>query len=224
MRGVVTSAKPDHNRPVSGAPVTHASRTRVIGIDPGSRKTGWGVIDVLHQERRLVHVDNGALFLNTKAELSDRLLELSKALAQVIETLRPTCSAVEDVYVAKGARSALILGQARGAAVATLGLHGLSVETHTAAQVKARVTGRGRASKEQIAEMVCVLLGLPEHPYEDAADALAVAVCHALTFLGPEALRQAASTTAGKPAKSSSGRARKGRAGLADLARAQGKI
>jgi crossover junction endodeoxyribonuclease RuvC len=194
-------------------------RTRVLGIDPGSRKTGWGVIDVLHQERKLVHVDNGALFLDTKADLSARLLELSRALAQVIETHRPTCSAVEDVYVAKGARSALILGQARGAAVATLGLHGLTVESHTAAQVKARVTGRGRASKEQVAEMVCVLLGLPEHPFEDAADALAVAVCHAMTFLGPEVMARAASTTGAKPAK-----ARKGRAGLADLARAQGKI
>ncbi len=182
------------------------------------------MIDVLHKERKLVHVDNGALLLDTKADLSARLLELSKALAKVIETHRPSCSAVEDVYVSKGARSALILGQARGAAVATLGLHGLSVESQTAAQVKARVTGRGRASKEQVAEMVCVLLGLPEHPYEDAADALAVAVCHGMTFLGPEVLRQTPSTTGGKPGNSRSGSARKGRAALADLARAQGKI
>jgi crossover junction endodeoxyribonuclease RuvC len=184
---------------------------RVLGVDPGSRKAGWGVVDVELERRTLTHVDNGVILLDHKAELPDRVLELSRAIHKVVETYRPTHSAVEDVFVQKGARSALVLGQARGAVLATLGLCEVPVASHTTSQVKSRVTGKGRATKLQVAEMVTLLLQLPEHPYEDAADALAVAICHALEGGVPQAP---------KPVK----RRGKKRDALADLARAQGKL
>ncbi len=159
--------------------------------------------------------------LDVKAPLTDRLVDLSRRLHQVVESYRPDVSAVEEVYVDKGVRSALILGQARGAVLATLGLCGLVVEGHTATQVKQRVTGRGRASKAQANEMVCQVLGLPEAPFEDAADALAVAICQGMNALAPSAYSLAVSAAAKAPVSTSK---RRGRAGLEDLARAQGKL
>lgn len=189
-------------------------KVRVIGIDPGSRKTGWGVVDV--DGSRVVHVDNGVLMLDGDADLTIRLVDLAHRLNDVITTYAPDRAAVEDVFVQKGARSALILGQARGAALTTLGLRGLSVTSYPTSLVKQRVTGGGRAEKLQVAAMVTVLLGLKEHPFEDAADALAVAIAAALD--GPVHLplpqlkkKQAASKS-------------KGRDALAALARAQGKL
>lgn len=189
---------------------------RVLGIDPGSRKAGWGILDVELRSKKIHHVDNGVIFLDEKASLTDRLVALSRGLHQIIEAHRPHVAAVEDVFVQKGARSALILGQARGAALATLGLCGVPVASHTTSQVKARVTGRGRAGKEQVAEMVCVALRLPEHPFEDAADALAVALCHALdrtvgVAMPPPPVKRRATS-------------QRRRDGLAALARAQGKL
>lgn len=189
---------------------------RVLGVDPGSRKAGWGVVDVEAGSKKLHHVDNGVIFLKEGEPLTDRLVALSRALHGVIESFRPDVAAVEDVFVQKGARSALILGQARGAALATLGLCQVLVVSHTTSQVKARVTGRGRATKEQVAEMVCVALGLKEHPFEDAADALAVALCHALD-------RTAGVVVPAAPVKRRAG-TRGRREGLAALARAQGKL
>lgn len=192
-------------------------RVRVLGIDPGSVKTGWGVVDVLGA-RRVVHVDNGVLFLDDSAALPRRLLELSRRLVEVASAYAPDVAVVEDVFVAKGARSALVLGQARGAALAALGMAGLDVHGYATARVKARVAGRGAATKEQVQEMVRVALGLPEVPFEDAADALAVALCHAYEIDAPPALR--AQSTA-KRLSSSSSQTRKG---LLALARAQGKL
>jgi len=151
---------------------------RVLGVDPGSRKTGWGVVDV--SGNRVVHVDNGVLMLDDDSDLTIRLTDLAHRLNDLVTTYAPDAAAVEDVFVRKGARSALILGQARGAALTTLGLRGLKVTSYATSMVKQRVTGGGRADKEQVAAMVSALLGLPEHPYEDAADALAVALCAAL--------------------------------------------
>lgn len=189
-------------------------RTRVLGIDPGSRKAGWGVVDV--EGNSVVHVDNGVLMLDTDSDLTIRLVDLAHRLNDVITTYAPDRAAVEDVFVQKSARSALILGQARGAALTTLGLRGLKVTSYTPSMIKQRVTGGGRADKEQVASMVTVLLGLPEYPFEDAADALAVAICAA--FDGP--LRFSRDTMIpATPAKTKS----KGRDALAALARAQGK-
>ena len=189
--------------------------TRVLGIDPGSRKTGWGVVDV--DGSRVVHVDNGVLFLDQDRDLTIRLVDLAHRLNDVITTYQPERAAVEDVFVQKGARSALILGQARGAALTTLGLRGLKVTSYTTSMVKQRVTGGGRAGKEQVAAMVTALLGLPEYPFEDAADALAVALCAA--FDGPLPIA-GMSMPAAKP--KTVPRAR-GRDALLVLARAQGK-
>jgi crossover junction endodeoxyribonuclease RuvC len=183
--------------------------TRLLGVDPGSHKTGWGVLDV--HEGRVTHVDNGVLFLDSDEDLAIRLVDLCHRLNDVIVRYRPAAAAVEDVFVRKGARSALILGQARGAALATLGLAGLRVTSVPTSLVKVRVTGRGRAEKGQVAEMVRAILGLPEVPFEDAADALAVA----LSVVG--APSQAGGLRASPP------RGRGSRDGLLALARAQGK-
>lgn len=152
---------------------------RILGVDPGSRKTGWGLIEV-RARGKIVHVDHGVLRLDTKAELPERLVELSRGIHGVTERARPHLAALEDVFGSKGIRSALILGQARGAVLATLGLCGVRVMSHTPSQVKSRVAGTGRATKDQVGEMVRALLGLDTVPYEDAADALAVAICQAV--------------------------------------------
>jgi crossover junction endodeoxyribonuclease RuvC len=193
---------------------------RVLGVDPGSRKTGWGLVDV--DGHRVVHVDNGVLFLDDDRDLTIRLVDLAHRLNDVITTYKPDRAAVEDVFVQKGARSALILGQARGAALTTLGLRGLAVTSYSTSMVKQRVTGGGRAGKEQVAAMVSSILGLPAWPFEDAADALAVAVCAALDNALP--VRATSSslppTMALSPRKSRS----RGRDALLALARKQGKV
>ena len=191
-------------------------RQRILGIDPGSRKTGWGVVDVAGSV--VTHVDNGVLMLDDDRDLTIRLVDLAHRLNDVITTYGPDRAAVEDVFVQKSARSALILGQARGAALTTLGLRGLAVTSYPASVVKQRVAGRGQADKEQVAAMVTALLGLPEHPFEDAADALAVALCAGLD--NPAVARALSSS----PSSSSAKKPKRGREALAALARAQGKL
>jgi crossover junction endodeoxyribonuclease RuvC len=182
---------------------------RVLGIDPGSHKTGWGAIEV--EGSRVSHVDNGVIFLDDDGDLTVRLVDLAHRLRDRLVELKPDVVVVEDVFVRKGARSALILGQARGVVLATCGMQGLPVRSVPTSQVKLRVAGRGRADKVQVAEMVRALLGLPELPFEDAADALAVA----LSAVGD--VTRPASPPA-RPRKKS-----RGRDALLELARAQGK-
>lgn len=182
---------------------------RVLGIDPGSHKTGWGAIEI--QGNRVTHVDNGVIFLDDDRDLTVRLVDLAHRLRDRLIELKPDVVVVEDVFVRKGARSALILGQARGVVLATCGMQGLPVKSVPTSQVKLRVTGRGRADKTQVAEMVRALLGLPELPFEDAADALAVALSSS-GDLG--------STAAPPPPVKKRTR---GRDALLALARAQGK-
>lgn len=190
-------------------------QVRILGVDPGSRKTGWGVVDV--DGSRVVHVDNGVLMLDDDRDLTIRLVDLAHRLNDVVTTYAPDRAAVEDVFVQKSARSALILGQARGAVLTTLGLRGLKVTPYSASMVKQRVTGGGRADKLQVAAMVTAVLGLREHPFEDAADALAVALCAA--FDSPLRL-SSTSTSPLPPAKKPKTR---GRDALLALAVAQGK-
>jgi crossover junction endodeoxyribonuclease RuvC len=186
---------------------------RILGVDPGSRKTGWGVVELVGA--RVVHVDNGVLMLDDDRDLTIRLVDLAHRLNDVVTTYAPDRAAVEDVFVQKGARSALILGQARGAVLTTLGLRGLTVTPYSTSMVKQRVTGGGRADKLQVAAMVTALLGLPEHPFEDAADALAVALCAA--FDGPLPIT-------GTPLAAHKARPKtRGRDALLALAVAQGK-
>ena len=149
----------------------------ILGIDPGSRITGYGIIS--KEGNRLIHIDNGAIFTQSAKDFPQRLQQIFAGLSTIIEQYQPEAVAVENVFLAKNAQSALKLGQARGAAIVAAVCVGLSVFEYTALQVKQAVVGSGRAEKQQVQHMIKVLLNLPEVAQEDASDALAVAVCHA---------------------------------------------
>jgi crossover junction endodeoxyribonuclease RuvC len=150
---------------------------RIIGIDPGSRITGYGVIE--KQGHRLGFVTCGTIRTVAEKDFSSRLLVIFNGLLGVIEQHHPEVAAVEDLFVAHNARSALKLGQARGAAVVAAMQQNLPVHDYSARKVKQAVAGYGQASKEQVQQMVQTLLELSGVPSSDAADALAVAICHA---------------------------------------------
>ena len=150
--------------------------TLILGIDPGSRKTGFGVIEVDGNRHR--YVTSGVIHLRSDA-LPSRLKDLFDNLCALVELHCPQQVAVEEVFLAKNASSALKLGQARGAAIAACVSRALEVSEYTARQIKQAVVGRGNAQKVQVQHMVCTLLALPAPPAEDAADALAAALCHA---------------------------------------------
>ncbi len=161
---------------------------RVLGVDPGSQKTGWGVIEIVRRTGQFSHIDNGVIMLDKKEALVDRLVDLSAELHRLVKLYRPAQAAVEDVFLAKSAKSALVLGQARGAVMASIGLVGVPISSYSSTRVKSLVTGQGRAGKEQVAHWVCHHLSLPELPFEDAADALAVALCHGIEVISPKSL------------------------------------
>lgn len=148
---------------------------RILGIDPGSRFTGYGVIDV--QGDRVRPVAQGVIRAGS-GEFTERLGIIFEGIRQVIDEHAPTEVAVETVFVSRNAASALKLGQARGAAVCAAISRGLPVAEYSPRSVKQAIVGRGGADKVQVQHMVCVLLQLGEAPAEDAADALAVALCH----------------------------------------------
>jgi crossover junction endodeoxyribonuclease RuvC len=150
---------------------------RILGIDPGSRTTGYGVIDA--DGRTLRCVECGVVQAPAGLPLEKRLAMILKGLLEVVEELAPQVAAVEDIFHAVNARSALALGQARGVALAAVAMTGIVVHAYPPAVVKKAVTGRGRASKEQVGRMVRLLVGLRREPRVDAADALAVAIAHA---------------------------------------------
>ena len=150
---------------------------RILGIDPGSSVTGYGLVEQVGS--RLVHGAHGTLRPPRRAELALRLEHLYRGLTEIVAEHRPDVAAVEQVFVSVSPRSALVLGQARGVALAVLGAAGLGVSEYTPAQVKQAVTGTGRAPKGQVKTMVRRLLALERTPAEDAADALAVAIRHA---------------------------------------------
>ena len=149
----------------------------ILGIDPGSRITGYGLIR--KEGNRLIHVDNGAIFTRDAEDFPQRLQQIFTGLSTIIAQYRPDAVAVENVFLAKNAQSALKLGQARGAAIVAAVAVGLAVFEYSALQVKQAVVGSGRAEKVQVQQMIKALLNLPEIAQEDASDALAVAVCHA---------------------------------------------
>jgi len=149
---------------------------RVLGIDPGSRITGYGVVDQIGN--KLVHVDNGAIFTDKAEDFAGRLKRIFDGLSEIIAQYGPDEVAVENIFFSTNVQSALKLGQARGAAIVAAVHAGLPVAEYTALQVKQAVVGQGRAEKGQVQKMLKVLLGLPEIAQEDASDALAVAICH----------------------------------------------
>ncbi|MEJ5366294.1 MAG: crossover junction endodeoxyribonuclease RuvC [Desulfosoma sp.] len=149
---------------------------RVLGIDPGSRHTGYGVVD--GDGDRLRTVTCGSVPLPASLPLPVRLGRIFTEISGLIEHTRPDEMAVEDVFVSRNARSALVLGQARGAAIAA-GIHGgLRVFEYSALEIKQAVVGYGKAEKNQVMHMIRVLLALHDLNDPHAADALAVAVCH----------------------------------------------
>jgi crossover junction endodeoxyribonuclease RuvC len=150
---------------------------RIIGIDPGSRITGYGIID--KQGPGLGFVTCGTIRAEKEKDFSRRLLVIFEGLSEVMEQHQPEVAAVEDLFVAHNVRSALKLGQARGAAAVAAMKQGLPVHDYTPRVVKQAVAGYGHAQKEQVQHMVRTLLGLSGAPSSDAADALAVAICHA---------------------------------------------
>jgi len=150
---------------------------RILGIDPGSRTTGYGFIE--QQGNRLIHIDNGAIMTRSRNALADRLALIYRQLEELIKEFQPEAVAVEQVFMAKNPASALKLGHARGVALLAGIQAGLPVAEYTALQVKSAVVGYGRASKSQVQQMTRTLLCLPEIAQEDASDALAIAICHA---------------------------------------------
>ncbi len=150
---------------------------RVLGIDPGTLTMGYGVIEAGDDEVALI--DYGALSNPARSPIGERLSYLYEELLKIICRYQPDVVAVEQPFVAKNARSALAIGRAQAIAILAAANKGIAIYEYTPAQVKQRVTNYGASSKEQIQEMVRLQLGLSEVPQpSDAADALAVAICH----------------------------------------------
>jgi len=152
------------------------NRVRILGVDPGLRVTGFGIIE--KNGSRLVYVTSGCV-RSGAGELSLRLKTILDGLAEVIAANQPQQVAIEKVFVNVNPQSTLALGQARGTAICAAVLAGLPVAEYTALQVKQSVVGKGHAAKGQVQHMVRRLLALPGDPSPDAADALACAICHA---------------------------------------------
>jgi crossover junction endodeoxyribonuclease RuvC len=159
----------------------HRGTRRILGLDPGLRVTGYGVIEC--NGNALAYVASGCIRAGDGA-LPTRLGVIARDLAHLIAEVTPTEVAVEQVFVNINPASTLLLGQARGAAIAAAVLAGLPVTEYTAGQVKQAVVGGGRAAKTQVQAMVMRLLLLPGAPQSDAADALATAICHAHASTG----------------------------------------
>ena len=151
---------------------------RVLGIDPGSRVLGYGLV-VAQPRDRLGCVECGVVTAPATGPMEQRLGEIARGLRELIDELAPEVIAMEDVFAHLNVRSALALAQARGMALAVAGLVGLPVFSYSPALVKKTVVGAGRAPKEQVARMIAGLVGLRTPPRADAADALAIAVTHA---------------------------------------------
>ncbi|MBC7755518.1 MAG: crossover junction endodeoxyribonuclease RuvC [Bdellovibrio sp.] len=168
------------------------SLVRILGIDPGLRLTGFGVIEIDSQKSnsKITYVTSGVIKTasakknviegeDDREELPARLKVILDGLFEVIDTYKPNQVAIEKVFVNVNPQSTLLLGQARGAAISAAVIRNLSVAEYTALQVKQSVVGNGHAQKEQVQEMVKRLLNLPAAPKSDSADALACAICHA---------------------------------------------
>ena len=150
---------------------------RILGVDPGLRNTGWGVIEVAGT--RLSYVGCGSIHTDAATSLANRLAAIQRALTKLVENESPAEAAVEETFVNRDPQSALKLGQARGVALAALALMDLPVAEYAANLVKKTVVGVGHAEKNQVAMMVKMLLPSCQIGSPDAADALAVAICHA---------------------------------------------
>ena len=152
-------------------------KVRIIGIDPGLRNTGWGVIEA--EGTRLSYVADGSVHSDADAPLATRLLQIHTQLAEILQRFAPDEAAIEETFVNKDARATLKLGQARGAAMLAPALAGIRVAEYAPNVVKKSVVGAGHAEKDQVKHMVKVLLPRAELNSADSIDALAIAICHA---------------------------------------------
>jgi crossover junction endodeoxyribonuclease RuvC len=157
--------------------MTGQTVTRFLGLDPGLRRTGWGVVDSAGS--RLAHVANGVIGSDGDKSIAERLVELHSGVLEIIERYRPDAAAVEETFVNKNPESTLKLGLARGAILLAPALQGLPVSEYAPNRVKKSVVGAGHADKDQVQLMVGKLLPGVAFANADAADALAVAICHA---------------------------------------------
>ena len=148
---------------------------RILGIDPGSRITGYGIVDTDGQ--RSVYVTSGCVRIDGE-NVGEKLKTIFDAIQQLVQAHHPQELAIEKVFMHRNADSALKLGQARGAAICAATTHTIPVSEYTPTQIKKSVVGKGNAAKEQVQHMVKVLLNLSSFPQADAADALAAALCH----------------------------------------------
>ena len=154
-----------------------ARSLRILGIDPGLRVTGFGIIE--KHGGKLAYVASGCIKTGEGGDLPQRLKIILDGIAEVVAAQQPQQAAIEKVFVNVNPQSTLLLGQARGAAISALVLAGLPVAEYTALQIKQAVVGQGKAAKQQVQQMVRRLLALSGDPSADAADALACAICHA---------------------------------------------
>mgnify|MGYP001205257855 CR=1 FL=1 len=150
--------------------------TVVLGLDPGTRHFGWGV--VRRVGTRLSHVAHGVLDVEKRGELGDRLVAIESGLVEIVREYQPSQASIESLFFAKDAQAAAKLGHARGVALLVCARAGLASFEYAPARVKRTIAGAGRADKAQVAQMIRVVLGLSEVPRADAADALAIAVTH----------------------------------------------
>jgi crossover junction endodeoxyribonuclease RuvC len=170
---------------------------RVFGIDPGSVRTGYGCIDTDGRRHRLIVC--GAITCPPRAMLADRLQQIHDTLRDLIASARPDCIAIENLFHARNVKSALVLGHARGVSVLAAVQAGVPIVEYTPAAIKSAIVGYGRADKRQMQQMVKLLLGLDTVPApHDAADALAVAICH-VQASGPIARLAAGAAKPGLP-------------------------
>ena len=171
---------------------------RIFGVDPGSARTGYGCIEPHGDGHRVVAC--GALSVPARLSFPEKLHRLHARLADLLATHRPDAVAVEDVFYAKNARTALKLGHVRGVLLLSASQAGVAIAEYTPTQVKRAVVGYGRAEKQQVQEMVTLLLGMSEAPTPlDVSDALAVAVCHAYAQGVQTQLQQEIAQTAVAP-------------------------
>ena len=161
--------------------------TRIIGIDPGLRRCGWGIIEC--EGSRLRYIGSGTVTPPVDGALGERLAALFAGLGSVLDRFVPDEAAVEETFVNAGVRSALILGQARGVAMLSPAARGLAVAEYSANLVKKSVVGTGHAAKGQVGLMVKTLLPAADFQGPDAADALAIAICHAHHRVANQRLR-----------------------------------
>jgi len=160
---------------------------KILGIDTSLRSTGVGIIEARGAEMRAIAY--GRIHNKPKVPHSLCLKNIFTTITDLIEKHQPDCAAIEGIFFAKNANTAMILGQARGTAITACAMHGLEITEHAPRRVKQAVVGTGSAQKDQVAQMVVRLLNLQEQPQEDAADALAIAICHFHQQALPEPLK-----------------------------------